>query len=459
MAPEIDVKRVIDEQNIGNFQIGMLVFSFLVMMVDSFDSFSIAYVAPAIIADWQVPRVAFTVVFTANVAGLALGAILFGMLADRLGNKLVLAISMFTFGLLTVAKAYVGTIDGLAVLQFLAAMPVGGAYPIALAIVAENTPLRRRAAMLVVVGFGFTVGATGAGFLAAPVIANLGWRWMFYIGGLVPLALTIVALAFIPESLQRLLRSGAAREKVVAGILRIAPSLQIAPDARLVAPAPSSNVPVAQLFTEGRAPVTILLWIGFIAAFMVYYFLFSWLPILLNAAGMSINQSLMGGAIYPAGGFVGGLLFAYLSTKTKAPTITSALYVVSTLSILMVGFVDPSFIVPTLFLVGVGSIGGILAGNAVVSLIYPAEMRSAGIGWALGIGRFGSMLGPVLGGIMLGLKLPLATMCFVIAVPAFIGTVAFFLVGRMRVVDPTESIQRDAANVQRNSKLSSAVRS
>ncbi|MDQ2733399.1 MAG: MFS transporter [Pseudomonadota bacterium] len=420
----------------------MLIFCFLVMMIDSFDSFSIAYVAPSIIGEWHVPRVAFTAVFTANVAGLALGAILLGMTADRFGNKLVLVVSLVAFGVLTYAKTLVGSVGALALLQFLAALPVGGAYPIALSIVAETTPLRRRAAMLVITSLGFTLGATLAGFIAAPVIGNLGWRWMFYIGAVLPFVLAAAAWAFVPDSLQRLAQHGAVRERIVAAIARIAPSVRIAPDAELSVPPSKSSAPVTELFADGRAAMTVTLWVGFIAAFMVYYFLFSWLPILLNAAGMSIKLSVLGGAIYPAGGFIGGLLFAYLSTRKPVAAITCALFVVSTLSIILIGFIDASLVIPALFLVGFGSVGGILASNALVSLVYPAEIRSTGIGWALGLGRFGSMLGPVLGGVMLAQKLPLGTMCFVMAVPALISAAAFFLVGRLNGAVSTLTLNR-----------------
>ncbi len=429
MSNRIDIQRVIDEQELGKFQIGMLVFSFLVMMVDSFDAYSIAYVAPSIIDEWQVSRVAFTAVFTANVAGLAFGAIFFGMLADRLGSKRVLAISMLMFSGLTFAKTLVGTVGGLAALQFLAALPIGGAYPIALSMVAENTPSHRRAGLLVMTSLGFTLGATLAGFIAAPTIENLGWRAMFYIGAALPILLTCVALPFIPESLLRLVQRGGAHEEVVAAIARVAPSMRVGATAEFIATARTSKVPIAQLFAEGRMAMTIVLWVGFIAAYMVYYFLFSWIPILLSAEGMSINQSLMGGAIYPAGGFVAGLLFAYLSSRISISKLTGALFLLSTISIIMIGIVDVSLVTPTLFVVGIGSVGGILAGNALASLVYPAEMRSAGIGWAFGLGRFGSMLGPVLGGVMIELKLSLATMCVSMAVLALVSATAFFLVG------------------------------
>lgn len=459
MATEVNVKSIVDEQQLGTFQIAMLVFSFFVLMVDSFDSFSIAYVAPSIIADWQVPRVAFTSVFTANVAGLALGAIVFGMLADRLGNKLVLTAGMATFGVLTLAKAHVGSVEWLAALQFLAAMPIGGAFPIALSIIAENTPLSRRAPLLVIVGFGFMFGATVAGLIAAPVIEHLGWQWMFYLGGVIPIFLSLVALVFVPESLQRLVRRGAARDEVAAALSRIAPTFRYGADVKLVVPPLNPGVPVKELFKEGRALMTSILWIAFIGAFMVYYFLISWLPVLLNAAGMSIGQSLTTGAIYQAGGFTGSLLFAYLSTRRPVPAVTSLLYFMSTLSIIAVGLVDPSLIVPILFLVGVGSIGGINAGNTAVSLVYPAEMRSTGIGWALGVGRLGSMSGPMLGGLMLGLKLPLSTMCFVIAVPAFIGAVAFLLVGRLHAAAQQEIKEGSQSGVEDSTRpLRAAIR-
>ncbi|MFP3644043.1 MFS transporter [Paraburkholderia sp. SIMBA_054] len=300
MANTVQIEKIVDEQQMTAFQIWMLVFSFLVLIVDSYDAYSIAYVAPSIIAEWKVPRVAFTSVFTANVAGLAFGAILFGMLATRIGSRRVLFTSMLLFGFLTLAKTVVSSVLWLAIFQFLAALPVGGIYPIALSIVAEHTPLRRRAAMLVIVALGFAFGASLAGFIAAPVIQHLGWRWMFYIGAAFPIILTTVAAPFVPESLRRLVQEGASRARVLIAVRRIAPSFTLPADAKFVTASPDQHAPFRQLFAGGRARMTILLWTGFITAYLVYYFLFSWIPVLLNAAGMSINKSLMGGAVYPS---------------------------------------------------------------------------------------------------------------------------------------------------------------
>jgi AAHS family 4-hydroxybenzoate transporter-like MFS transporter len=432
MTNKVNVEKIIDEQQIGSFQVWMLLFSFLALIVDSYDAYSIAYVAPSIIAEWHVPRVAFTSVFTANVAGLALGAIVFGMVAARLGNRRVLFASMLLFGILTLAKAAVGSILWLTVFQFLAALPVGGIYPIALSIVAEHTPLRRRAAMLVIVALGFAFGASVAGFIAAPVIQHLGWRWMFYIGAVFPILLTIFTAPFVPESLRRLVQQGASRARVLIAVRRVAPSVSLPSDAAFVVAAASQRAPFKQLFADGRARMTLLLWAGFITAYLVYYFLFSWIPVLLNAAGMSINQSLMGGAVYPAGGFIAGLLFAYLSARRTVPGITCFFFVASALSLVSLGYVNSTLVAPVLFLIGAGSIGGILAGNALVSMAYPAELRTTGLGWAFGLGRFGSMLGPLLGGFMLEMKLPLGAMCMVLAVPALLSAIAFYQVGKLK---------------------------
>ena len=303
---EVDLPELIDRLPIGSFQIRVLLICAAVLFVDGFDTQAIGYVAPASAQEWKLARGALGPVFSAGLFGLMLGAIIFGTLADRIGRKRIIVIATTAFGVGTLATMLAQDATVLIVLRFLTGLGLGGAMPNAVALTAELAPHRRRATMVMAMFAGFSIGAALGGLLAAALIPAFGWRSVFLVGGLVPLALAPVLAAALPESIRylALLRG---RDCDVAVLLRrVDPELRIAEDARFVVPEPRlTGLPVAHLFAERRGGITLLLWVVFFMSLLDLYLLSNWLPTVLNDLGVSVSAAAIIGAMLQVGGVAG----------------------------------------------------------------------------------------------------------------------------------------------------------
>ena len=173
MERSVDVARFIDDRGVGRFQILVLILCFVIMIIDGFDAQAVGFVAPIISVAWGVSKASFSPVFAAGLLGMAIGALLFGALADRFGRKSIIVFCFLTFGVLTLGKAFAASILDLTVLQFVAGLGVGGAMPNAIALISEYSPAKRRSLMVTVASAGYSVGASGAGFLTARLGAKL----------------------------------------------------------------------------------------------------------------------------------------------------------------------------------------------------------------------------------------------------------------------------------------------
>jgi AAHS family 4-hydroxybenzoate transporter-like MFS transporter len=214
----IDISRVVDESRVGGFQLGVYVLCGAALIMDGFDVQSWGYVAPSVFAEWQMPSAAGRVGSTA-LFGLLLGLICFSMLADRIGRRPVLIGTTLYFGVLTLLTAQVHSLEQLLVVRFLAGFGLGATMPNAMALVSEYSPKRSRVTAMLIVSSAFTIGAAVAGFVAAWLIPNFGWRAVFYVGGTVPLVLGVAMWLALPESMQFLTLSAGGSTTSAAGSL------------------------------------------------------------------------------------------------------------------------------------------------------------------------------------------------------------------------------------------------
>src|SRR3981189_2056371 len=199
-TPVVDVAEFIDQQPVGGFQVRLLLTCAAVLFLDGFDTQAIGYVAPALAKEWGLTKAALGPVFSAGLFGLMIGALRFGPLADRVGRKKIIIFSTLAFGIGTLATSFVRDVNTLLVIRFLTGLGLGGAMPNAVAMTSEFSPHRRRATMVMIMFCGFSVGAALGGLLAAAMIPQFGWRSVFVVGGLAPLALVPVLASRLPES-------------------------------------------------------------------------------------------------------------------------------------------------------------------------------------------------------------------------------------------------------------------
>ncbi len=197
-----DVQALIDGQRFTGYQWLILVLCFLIVAIDGFDTAAIGYIAPALVQDWGIEKAALGPVMSAALFGLAFGAIFAGPLADRVGRKKVLVLSVFFFGACSLATAFAPTLGWLTVWRFLTGLGLGAAMPNAVTLTSEFAPQRRRAVLVNTMFCGFPLGSAAGGFVAAAMIPHFGWHSVLLLGGIVPLALALLLVLLLPESVR-----------------------------------------------------------------------------------------------------------------------------------------------------------------------------------------------------------------------------------------------------------------
>ncbi|MET3663626.1 MFS transporter [Caulobacter sp. 1776] len=432
-APETGI----DHTRFGAFQVGITVLCGLVAMLDGFDTQSIAYVAPRIAEDWGLAPSAFGPIFGAGLLGLTIGAFVLSSAADRYGRKIIILLSVAIFGIFALLTARARTIDELLALRLLTGIGLGGAMPNIIALTNEYAPARYKATLVTVMFCGFPLGSTIGGLVTAPLIADHGWSWVFLLGGAMPLALLPVLAGLLPESARFLaLRSG--KEALVAAILRRA-----APDLTVEAFVASVRAesgdggqvrrfPVVALFADGRAGRTLLVWTAFFMNLLVMYFLVNWLPSLLKSLGLPLKTAILSTALLNLGGVIGGVVLGRLIDRRDPYLILSAAYFAAAVFIAAIALAgaNTALLLAAATACGFGVSGAQIGLNAVTANAYPTAVRSTGIGWALGVGRIGSILGPTIGGALLAMGWSPQALLLTAIAPALVAAAAVFALRR-----------------------------
>ena len=432
-GPAIDLVGFIDRQPIGGFQIRLLLTCAAVLFLDGFDTQAIGYVAPAIAKEWHLTKAALGPVFSAGLFGLMIGALVLSPVADRVGRKKIIIFSTAAFGLGAFATAFTQDVTALLVIRFLTGLGLGGAMPNAVALTSEYNPQRRRATMVMIMFCGFSIGAALGGLLAADLIPRFGWRAVFLVGGVAPLLMVPLLVSGLPESVRFLATAGQAPERVAALLKRVSPHTAFAPDARFIVHEPQlTGIPVAHLFGEGRTAVTLLLWVVFFMSLLDIYFLANWLPTVLNDLGASVSEAALIGAMLQIGGVVGTVALGSVIDRFSFRAL-ALVYFGAVLGVGAIGQVGHSAVLVSIaiFAAGFCVVGGQIAANALTAGFYPTSVRATGVGWALGIGRVGSIVGPLVGGALLAAKWSTSAVFLAAAAVALCAALAALSLSRL----------------------------
>ncbi|QDW40765.1 MFS transporter [Bradyrhizobium sp. KBS0727] len=432
-ASPVDVVGFIDRQPVGGFQIKLLLTCAAVLFLDGFDTQAIGYVAPALAKEWGLSKAALGPVFSAGLFGLMIGALIFGPLADRIGRKRIIIFSTLAFGIGTFATAFIADVNALLAIRFLTGLGLGGAMPNAIAMTSEFSPHRRRATMVMVMFCGFSIGAALGGLLAAALIPQFGWRSVFAVGGAAPLLLAPILALRLPESVRFLALTGQAPARVAELLGRINPKAGFTPATQFVVQEPQlAGMPVLHLFREGRTLPTLLLWVVFFMSLLDLYFLSNWLPTVLNDLGASVSSAALIGSMLQVGGVVGTFALGSIIDRFSFRAL-ALVYFVAVFAVGAIGQLGHSVALVTaaIFAAGFCIVGGQIAANALAAGFYPTSVRATGVGWALGIGRVGSIIGPLVGGALLTAKWSTGSVFMAAATAAMCAALAAFSLSRL----------------------------
>jgi AAHS family 4-hydroxybenzoate transporter-like MFS transporter len=429
-AASIDVSRLTGEGALTRFHWRLLGLTALLTLLDGYDITAISFAAPELAKAWGIAdRSAFGSVFAASLAGMLIGAPALGWLGDRIGRKPVVVVSCLVFGVFTLAMTCASSLEQMMALRFITGIGMGGLLPNAAALNAEYAPGRHRATMIILMYVGTALGGAMPGPVAATLAPVYGWQVLFLIGGALPIAGAVAAALWLPESVKFLVLTGRRNEEVARLVNRLAPRVRAqAADTFVVGRSePAARASVGLLFAGGLKAATPLLWLLFVANLMGYYFLLSWTPLLLVGSNIPIAKAAIALSVFQIGGIVGGLSIARLMDRWGlAPVI--GFFVLGVPVIGSIGIVGSSGSEPLLLLIvffgGFFTLGIQLGLNAICTMIYPTSVRSLGAGWALGVGRVGSIVGPLIGGLLVAADLPIRTLYLVGAIPFALGAVA-----------------------------------
>ena len=428
----VNVTEVIDRNRISAFQIGVFIICALCLVMDGFDVQALGYVLPALSQEWNVSSASLGAALGAGNFGMLLGALVFTILGDKIGRRPVLIGATLFFGIFTLLTTRVTSVEQLVVLRLIASLGLGSIMPTATALIGEYSPQRKRVLLMMGVTVGFTAGGAVAGIVAAWLIPTFGWQSVFYVGGAIPLGISALMFVLLPESLQFLALQGRRRESLIRSLRRIDPNVALSPGASIiVAEQEHHGVPLVHLFRQGRGAVTATLWLINFLNIMNLYALSGWLTTVIRAAGYSTRAAVLIGTLLQVGGTLGAFGIAWaIGRRGFVATLTMS-FATACFSIAAIGQVigrelAPALLASLVVLAGWCVIGGQPGLNALAASYYPTAVRSTGVGWALGVGRIGGILGPVLGGILLERQWATPSLFIVAAVPALISALFMF---------------------------------
>jgi MFS transporter, AAHS family, 4-hydroxybenzoate transporter len=440
-AAQVDVSRLIDNSQLNAFHIRVVALCACLLFFEGFDLNAISYAAPALAKALAIPRPMLGPIFSAGQLGLMLGALLFGIAGDRWGRKRVFILCGVDFGLATLAIGLSGSYSMVFFWRLVAGLGLGGAAPIAITIASDYCPKRIRAGLTMVMYCGYTIGGVFSGLVYA-YVARMGWRSVFFVGGALPLLLTPVLILALPESLNYLIAKATRGAEIARVLAKITPGSRYSAEDRFVmAQAYEKKLQVPELFREGRALRTTLLWIGIFVSLITLFSLTNWLPTLLNSLSMTPKQivSITGAA--QGAGLIGSVVAARLIVSYKPFRVATIGYACAAVLLVVlgkygIGFAAFMAIYSSLYFFIIGD-QNIL--NAMSGQIYPPKIRATGSGWAIGIGRIGGILGPSIAGALLAFHWTPNQLFMVAGIPTLATAAVIFLLANAMKETPREA--------------------
>lgn len=444
----LTVSEILDGRPLSRFQARTIALCTLVLVLDGFDAQCIGFLAPSIAESQHIPLKTFGPIFAAGLFGLMIASMAVGPIADRWGRRWTSIASTLAFAAFAASTAHADTFNQFLVLRFLTGLGLGGAMPNMVALTSEYSPRRLHSVFVTALFCGMPLGALIASLASKLMIPAWGWRSVFYLGGILPLLIGLALVLVLPESVRFLAVRSSDPRPISAILARISPELATVPlDLSYARKSGRGGVPVKHLFTEGRAYSTVLLWIAFFMGLLIIYFIVNWLPGLLRQSGMPISVGVTAITAFSLGGIIASVIQGRIMNAFGDTATLLAEFALTTIVIAALAFSASTIWLMLLltFLVG-GLVQGAQAGlNAISAAFYPTSIRSTGVGWALGVGRAGSIVGPLLGGVLLSMDWQPSQIVLAGALPALLGTVAIFLSHRRRPRAPSYRLEPDSA--------------
>ncbi len=450
---EAEISQLIDHARFGGFHWKILFWCLLIIIFDGYDLVIYGVALPLLMNEWGLTAVEAGMLASTALFGMMFGAMLLGTISDKIGRKKTIMICVFIFSGFTVLGGLVDSPLQFGITRFIAGLGIGGVMPNVVALMTEYAPKRIRSTLVAIMFSGYAIGGMSSALLGSFLVADHGWRIMFYIAG-IPLILLPVIWRYLPESLLFLAKKG--EVSLFQRVASLVAGKNIEMDVQGYAQEEEKKVqaaPLKELFQGGRAFSTLMFWVAFFMCLLMVYALGSWLPKLMIQAGYSLGTSMIFLFALNIGGMVGAIGGGVWADRYHLKPVLSIMFFSGAIALVLLGFNTPTFVLYTLIAIaGAATIGSQILLYTFVAQYYPAFVRSTGMGWASGIGRLGAIIGPVLTGALLSFELSHQMNFLVIAVPGVIAAVAIGIINLRVSVDGIENslIEKAAINPSLN---------
>jgi AAHS family 4-hydroxybenzoate transporter-like MFS transporter len=416
----LDVAALLDQERFSGFHYRVFALSWLITMFDGLDLALMAYTAPYIRDELGVTSGMLGRLFSAAVLGQILGGFLISHLADRYGRRPAIVVSAIAFGLLTMLTALAQTYPQLLAIRFLDGMAIGGMLPVAWALNIELAPKRRRASVVAFVMLGYSVGSASAGPLTNLIAPSQGWEGVYVCAGAATFIAALILLKWLPESIRFLVAKGRDGTQIAGLLQKLAPEASVSASDRFVmsdeSPA-KARFNVRQLFEQDLRLITPLLWLGYMASAFAMFLNSSWGPSLLEEMQVPRRTAALVASLAGLSGALVGALLVRMTEQwgPRAAMICPAL-ALPVLILLGTGLVPGDLLIVTVLITGILIAAGHAAVISMSGIYYPSAIRASGGGWATSVAKFGAVLGPLVGGAVLGSDLPVVRTYLILAI-------------------------------------------
>ena len=385
------------------------------------DVLVISYTAPVIASSWDISFKALGVVFSSGVFGMAVGALLLAPYADKIGRKKIILLSTIIISIGILLTGFSKNIYHLILLRFLSGIGIGTMLASTVSLVSEYTPNRSRDFWVSFILAGYPLGAILAGYLSNYILKYYSWEDVYIAFGLISIFFIPIIYFFLLESVDFLLKNqpknALSRVNLILKKLDFS-KIEFLPTKINV----GSKIPVNSLFQAKYIDSTIKLWTAFFFSFACLYFLISWIPKIVTELGLSLELGIYSGTVFNIGAFFGIVTQGYFSSKFGLKKIISLFLIVTCIIMTQIQhFFGSDWMLFIFSVLGFTIQGGFVGLYSIAARIYPTEFRTTGVGWGIGAGRLGAVLGPLVAGVLIGAGISVSMNFIIFAVAALIA--------------------------------------
>jgi AAHS family 4-hydroxybenzoate transporter-like MFS transporter len=429
--PAVDIGPLIDAARFGSLQITVFVLSLLCMTFEGYDTYAVSYIGPKLLTLWHLSTATLAVIFTAGTVGSAIGYLAIGPVADRSGRRVPVVVGTATFGALSILSTTAEGSETFIVWRVLVGLALGAALPNIVAIAAEVTPARRRSLVIVVLYSGFAIGSALAGLIAGRLMPAFGWGPVLWVGGVVPLLLSLAMWRRLPESPRFMTLRDPSDPRLPGLLRRLAGDFAMPAGPRFTLQGERLRKrPIRDLFSGGRALSTLMIWLVLTMDVTTIGALVFWIPTLLNTAGQTTDQGINFSVVLLMGGISGAFIIGWCMDRFGAYRILIPAHLCATLFIVAFALLVRTSPVAVAFLIGLTLNGGTSGSQGLLARLYPTALRTTGVGWASALSRLIGIAQPLFIGVMLAAHWTPTTTLLVCSLPTLISVLALTLLSK-----------------------------